>query len=77
MKMVFKEAEAAVDNAPDDWSDAQLGKLYKDISYHYYLESEFPQAFTYIEKAIARIQHISIRWSMPGSLLKQTDDWTL
>ncbi len=54
LKMVFKEAEAAVDNAPDDWSDAQLGKLYKDISYHYYLESEFPQAFTYIEKAIAR-----------------------
>lgn len=51
---VFNEAEIAIENNPEEWSDIQLGILYKSMSYHYSSESDFPQALIYIEKAISK-----------------------
>lgn len=52
LKDVLDDAERAAINNSDEWSDKQLGLLYKSMSDHHYSESEFSLALEYMEKAI-------------------------
>ncbi len=54
LESVFEKAESTIEDHPEEWSDTQLGTLYKNMSSHYDIEQNYPKALIYIDKAIAR-----------------------
>ncbi len=51
---VFDNAEKAVEEHPDEWSNANLAALYGAMADHYYYDGDYIRALACMEKAIAR-----------------------
>jgi uncharacterized protein len=52
LKEAFEKAENSIREYPKDWTETNRAKLYFKMANHYYYDSEYQSAYTFIQKAI-------------------------
>jgi len=58
LKEIFRTTELLIKEKPEDWSESNLGTLYLKISDQFYSDSEYENAYSYIQKSIAHDEKV-------------------